>query len=200
MSTHGIVVAAGAGARFGAPKGSVMLAGRPLWEWARDSLLGGGAASVIVVGSDEVPGGKRRRDSVVAGLGALPPDADLVLVHDAARPLATPALCLRLLERIAAGGVDGVVPAVPVRDTLKRVESDWVVETVERSPLVAVQTPQAFLVESLRAAHAADDDDASDDAVLIERWGGSIAVIPGEEANLKITFPADLAVAEALLR
>ncbi|HSM01740.1 MAG TPA: 2-C-methyl-D-erythritol 4-phosphate cytidylyltransferase [Acidimicrobiia bacterium] len=200
MTTHGIVVAAGGGARFGSPKGGVMLGGRPLWERAREALLGGGVDSVVVVGSGGIPGGHRRRDSVAAGLAALPEDAERVLVHDAARPLATGALTRRVLERLAAGGVDGVVPAVPVRDTLKRVEGDWVVETVERSPLVAVQTPQGFMVGSLRAAHASDDEDASDDAVLIERWGGSIAVVPGEEANLKITFPADLAVAEAMLR
>lgn len=177
-----------------------MLGGRPLWDRARDALLEGGVDSVVVVGPGGVPGGRRRRDSVAAGLATLPEGAEWVLVHDAARPLATAALTRRVLERLVAGGVDGVVPAVPVRDTLKRVEGDWVVETVERSPLVAIQTPQGFLVESLRAAHAADDQDASDDAVLIERWGGSIAVVTGEEANLKITFPADLAVAEAMLR
>lgn len=200
MTTYGIVVAAGGGTRFGSPKGGVMLGGRPLWERARDALLEGGVDSAVVVGPGGIPGGRRRRDSVAAGLATLPEGAERVLVHDAARPLATAALTRRVLERLVAGGVDGVVPAVPVRDTLKRVEGDWVVETVERSPLVAIQTPQGFLVESLRAAHAADDQDASDDAVLIERWGGSIAVVPGEEANLKITFPADLAVAEAMLR
>ena len=177
-----------------------MLSGRPLWERARDALIEGGVASVVVVGPGGIPGGARRRDSVAAGLAALPVDAEIVLVHDAARPLATPALCRRVLERLVAGGVDGVVPAIPVRDTLKRVEADWVVGTVDRSGLVAIQTPQGFVLESLRAAHAADDDDASDDALLVERWGGAVAVVPGEETNLKITFPADLAVAEGLLR
>jgi len=196
---HGVVVAAGSGERFGAPKGPVVLGGRLLWERARDTLLEGGVASVVVVGPGGIPGGARRRDSVAIGLAALPADAEIVLVHDAARPLATPALCRRVLERLAAGGVDGVVPGIPVRDTLKRVDADRVVGTVDRAGLVAIQTPQGFVVESLRAAHAANDDDASDDAVLVERWGGAVAMVPGEEANLKITFPADLALAEGLL-
>jgi 2-C-methyl-D-erythritol 4-phosphate cytidylyltransferase len=136
---------------------------------------------------------------VAAGLAALPADATHVLVHDAARPLATAALARRVIERLSRGGVDAVLPAIPVRDTLKRVDGERITSTVDRSTLVAVQTPQGFVVESLRAAHAADDADASDDAVLIERWGGTVAMVPGEEANLKITFPADLAIAEGLL-
>lgn len=201
MNVYGIVVAAGAGARFGAAKGSTLLRDRPLWEWSRDSLSDGGVSSVVLVGPvpGGVPGGPRRRDSVAAGLAALPADATHVLVHDAARPLATAALARRVIERLSRGGVDAVLPAIPVRDTLKRVDGERVTSTVDRSTLVAVQTPQGFVVESLRAAHSADDADASDDAVLIERWGGIVAMVPGEEANLKITFPADLALAEGLL-
>ncbi|MEX1207805.1 MAG: 2-C-methyl-D-erythritol 4-phosphate cytidylyltransferase [Acidimicrobiia bacterium] len=199
MNIHGIVVAAGSGERFGAPKGAVKLGGRPLWEWSRDALLAGDTASVVVVGAGGLEGGLRRRDSVARGLAALPDGATHVLVHDAARPLARPSLVRRVIDRLAVGDADGVVPVIPVRDTIKRVEGESVVETVERSALVAVQTPQGFLLESLRAAHAADDIDASDDALLIERWGGTVVTVPGEESNLKITFAGDLSIAEALL-
>lgn len=199
MNVHGIVVAAGSGERFGAPKGAVVLAGRPLWEWGRDSLLAGGVASVVVVGPGGLEGGRRRRDSVARGLAAVPGEATHVLVHDAARPLAGPTLVRRVIDRLAAGDVDGVVPALPVRDTIKRVVGESVAETVERSALVAVQTPQGFVLDSLRAAHAADDDDASDDALLVERWGGTVVTVAGEEGNMKITYPGDLAIAEALL-
>jgi 2-C-methyl-D-erythritol 4-phosphate cytidylyltransferase len=121
-------------------------------------------------------------------------------VHDAARPLATADLVAAVISRLAVGDVAGVVPAVAVRDTIKRVTGDTVTATVDRSDLVIVQTPQGFDLETLRAAHAADDEDASDDAVLVERLGGAVAVIAGEAENLKITYPGDLAVAEALLR
>jgi 2-C-methyl-D-erythritol 4-phosphate cytidylyltransferase/2-C-methyl-D-erythritol 2,4-cyclodiphosphate synthase len=199
VNIHGIVVAAGSGERFGAPKGAVVLGGRPLWEWGRDALLAGGVASVVVVGAGGMEGGLRRRDSVAIGLAALPDGATHVLVHDAARPLAGPSLVRRVIDRLAVGDADGVVPAIPVRDTIKRVDGESVVETVERSALVAVQTPQGFLLDSLRAAHAANDIDASDDALLIERWGGSVVMVPGEGSNLKITYAGDLSIVEALL-
>lgn len=201
MNVHGVVVAAGAGDRFGSPKGAVHLGGRPLWEWGRDSLLAGGVLSVVVVGPVQggIKGGPRRRDSVARGLAALPGDATHVLVHDAARPLAGSALTRLVIDRLAAGGVDGVVPAVPVRDTIKRVAGEAVIETVDRATLMAVQTPQGFVLESIRGAHAADDEDASDDALLVERWGGRIVVVAGEETNLKVTYPPDLAVAEVLV-
>jgi len=92
-----------------------------------------------------------------------------------------------------------VVPVVPVRDTLKRVGDGWVVETVERRDLAGAQTPQGFKVPVLRAAHQAGDEDAGDDALLVERIGGSVATVEGEAANLKVTFPGDLALAEAWL-
>jgi 2-C-methyl-D-erythritol 4-phosphate cytidylyltransferase len=199
---HGILVAAGRGDRFGGPKHAALLRGRPLWEWGHDALLHGGVGMVVVVGDvpGGVPGGPRRRDSVWAGLAALPRDASHVLVHDAARPLATPELVRRVVDRLLSGGVDAVVPVVPVRDSLKRVGDGWVVATVERGDLAGAQTPQGFKVEVLRAAHEADDRDAGDDAVLVERFGGSVATVEGEAANLKVTFPGDLALAEALLR
>lgn len=202
MTAFGIVVAAGSGERFGRPKALLELAGIPLWKRARDVLLAGGCGSAVVVGDvpDGVPGGSRRRDSVAAGLAHAPPGTRYVLVHDAARPLATADLVAAVISRLAVGDVAGVVPAVAVRDTIKRVTGDTVTATVDRSDLVIVQTPQGFDLETLRAAHAADDEDASDDAVLVERLGGAVAVIAGEAENLKITYPGDLAVAEALLR
>lgn len=202
MTAWGIVVAAGTGARFGAPKHRLRLAGRPLWQWARDALLEGGVTQVVVVGPVEggVAGGERRRDSVAAGLQALPDGIPFVLVHDAARPLAGPALVRRVIDRLMIGDVAAVVPGIPVRDTLKSVAGDTVVETVERVDLITVQTPQGFVTSELIAAHARDDDDASDDALLIERQGGTVVWVAGEPTNLKVTYPEDLRVVEALQR
>ena len=202
MNLYGIVVAAGRGDRFGRPKATVELAGTPLWRRAVSTLEDAGANGVVVVGEvpGGTPGGPRRRDSVAAGLAALPSAATHVLIHDAARPLASVSLARRIRDRLADGDVDGVVPGIAVRDTLKRVTGDRVETTIDRSDLVAVQTPQGFVVEALTSAHAAVDDDASDDGLLVERWGGTVAVVPGEATNLKITYPDDLAVAEAMQR
>jgi 2-C-methyl-D-erythritol 4-phosphate cytidylyltransferase/2-C-methyl-D-erythritol 2,4-cyclodiphosphate synthase len=103
-----------------------------------------------------------------------------------------------VIDRLLIGDVAGVVPAIPIRDTLKRVAGDIVVETVGRADLVAVQTPQGFDLETLRAAHAASGTDATDDASMVEAIGGTIAIIGGDPANLKVTYPEDLALAEAL--
>ena len=149
--------------------------------------------------ADGIPGGVRRRDSVAAGLAALASGADWVLVHDAARPLATEALARRVIERLLRDDVDAVVPVVPVRDTIKRIDGDTVVETVERASLVVVQTPQGFRMAALQAAQRSGDDDASDEALLIEREGGRVVTVPGDPANLKVTYPGDLSVVEALL-
>ena len=171
MTIHGILVAAGRGIRFGGPKHLHEIGGKPMWQRARDSLLYGGVNELVIVG--EVPGGieggERRRDSVAAGLDAIGDSADFVVVHDAARPLATPDLARRIIDRLLSGGVDAVVPVIPVTDTLKRVGDGWVLGTVDRSGINVAQTPQGFKVAALRSAHAATDDDASDDAVLIER-------------------------------
>lgn len=198
---HGILVAAGRGTRFGGPKQAALLGRRPLWEWAAEALRRGGVQELVLVGDlpGGIPGGPRRRDSVRAGLQALPGDASHVLVHDAARPLASPDLVRRVIDRLLVGGVDAVVPVVPVRDTLKRVGDGWVLETIDRRGLAGAQTPQGFKVAVLRAAHEAGGDDAPDDAVLVERLGGSVATVEGEAANLKVTFPGDLALAEAWL-
>jgi 2-C-methyl-D-erythritol 4-phosphate cytidylyltransferase len=137
-----------------------------------------------------VPGGPRRRDSVAAGLEAVG-GADIVVVHDAARPLVSP----RLIEAvIAAARLHGAATAaIPCVDTVKRVAAGMVVETPPRDALVAVQTPQAFATELLRRAHAVDPDrDASDDCLLVELLGEPVAVVAGEVGNRKITHPEDL--------
>ncbi len=202
MNVFGIVVAAGRGERFGGPKALLEVGSRPLWRWARDALVEGGCSPVVVVGEvpGGVPGGARRRDSVAAGLGHAPLDATHILVHDAARPLASPALVAAVIERLRVGDVSAVVPAVAVRDTLKEVVDDRVVGTVDRQSLVIAQTPQGFEIGALRAAHDGEDGEATDDAALVERAGGVVAIISGEAENLKITYPGDLAVVEALIK
>jgi 2-C-methyl-D-erythritol 4-phosphate cytidylyltransferase len=199
-SVWGLLLAAGRGTRFGGPKHDVEMDGIPIWRQSERALLDGGVDHLIVVGDFDgaVPGGDRRRDSVASGLAAISNHVGFVLVHDAARPLVTADLVRSVIDRLLVGDVAGVVPAVPVRDTLKRVSGDIVVETVDRSELVAVQTPQGFDLEMLRSAHAQVATDATDDASMVEAIGGVIAIVDGDPANLKVTYPEDLAVAEAL--
>lgn len=145
-----------------------------------------------------VAGGATRSESVRAGLAALPPSAGVVVVHDAARPLASDSLFASVVAAVEAGA-DGAVPGLPVVDTLKRVEGGRIIETVDREALVAVQTPQAFRADVLRAAHEAAGD-ATDDAALVEAAGGTVVVVPGELHNLKLTTPDDLARAAWVMR
>jgi 2-C-methyl-D-erythritol 4-phosphate cytidylyltransferase len=205
-----IVVAAGSGSRYGGPqpKQYEALAGRRVLDW---SLAAAGAASagvVLVVAADRladaepaadrvVAGGATRSASVRAGLAAVPDDVDVVLVHDAARPLASPALFAAVAAAVAAGA-DAAVPAVALADTVKQVDGDVVVATPDRAGLVAVQTPQGFRRSALARAHAGAAE-ATDDAALVEQAGGRVVVVPGELANRKVTHPIDLAVAELLL-
>lgn len=143
-----------------------------------------------------VCGGDRRQDSVRMGLAALPRDCDRVLVHDSARPFFTPALVRSLLERLT-DEVGGVVPAIPVTDTIKQIENDRVLATLPRETLRAVQTPQLFPTGLLRRVHdqALEDDwIVTDDAGMIERAGHGVRIVPGETSNLKITTPEDLRV------
>jgi 2-C-methyl-D-erythritol 4-phosphate cytidylyltransferase len=142
--------------------------------------------------SAAVAGGEARADSVRAGLAEVPADAVAVLVHDAARPLVTDELIARVLAPLAEGW-DGVVPGLPVADTLKRVDTDGrVVETVGREAVYAVQTPQAFPVDVLRRALAAGDS-ASDCAGSVEAAGGRVKVVEGDPRLLKVTTADDLA-------
>ncbi len=196
----GILLAAGRGTRFGRQKHDIELGGVPIWQRSERVLLDGGVDHLIIVGDLDgaVPGGDRRRDSVASGLAAITDHTGFVLIHDAARPLITADLVRSVIDRLLIGDVAGVVPAVPVRDTLKRISGDIVLETVDRSDLVAVQTPQGFDLETLRSAHAQVAADATDDASMVEAIGGTIAIVDGDHANLKVTYPEDLVLAEAL--
>ena len=121
------------------------------------------------------------------------------MIHDAARPLVTQGLIERVLERLLHGDVDGVIPAVHLTDTIKRVDGNSVIETVDRATLVAVQTPQAFRLAVLQDAFANDQLDATDDAAMVERNGGTVVFVMGDPMNIKITIPEDLAIARAYL-
>ncbi len=201
-----VVVAGGSGRRFGAAKQYEPIAGRRVLDRSVDAARSVSEAVVVVVPAvdvDEesersaadvvVAGGPTRSDSVRAGLAAVPADAPVVLVHDAARPLASAALFRRVAGAVRAGA-PGVVPAVAVVDTLRRLDGG----VVDRSELAAVQTPQGFDAAVLRAAHAGGGD-ATDDAGLVEAAGWTITLVDGERHNLKVTDPSDLAIAEALL-
>ncbi len=144
-----------------------------------------------------VAGGPRRQDSVANGLAALPSDCESVLVHDAARPFTSPALCNALLDALLApdSQAHGVIPGLPVNDTIKQVREERVLQTLTRGQLRAVQTPQAFRLRSLRQAHreaALQGWEVTDDASMLERMGLEVLIIPGEEANVKITTKKDL--------
>jgi 2-C-methyl-D-erythritol 4-phosphate cytidylyltransferase len=168
------------------------------WEEPATLLADELAAGKVVAA---VPGGETRALSVAAGLDVVADDAEAILVHDAARPFATAELIDRLLEALATHA--GAVPAVAVTDTVKRVKGGRVAETLDRSELRAVQTPQAFRAEALRRAYAAPAGalrDATDCASLVEAVGLDVAVVPGEGGNMKITSPEDLARAEKRLR
>ena len=215
MHAVAIVAAAGSGSRLGAdrPKALVPLAGRPLVCWAVDGLREGGVAEIVVtVPAAEraafaavlppyvrlVDGGATRTASVRAGLAAAGPRADVVLVHDAARPLTPPAAVARVLDAVAAGA-RAVVPVLPVVDTTVLVDDDGAItDAVPRAPLRRVQTPQGFDRATLVAAYAALDDAAelTDDAAVVRAAGVPVHTVPGDERSAKITVPHDLALAE----
>ncbi|MDE0708989.1 MAG: IspD/TarI family cytidylyltransferase [bacterium] len=205
MDIWGVVVAAGRGVRFGAPKHATRLAGRPLWQWARDALLESGARGVVVVGDvpGGVEGGSERHLSVARGIEELDPEATVIAVHDAARPLASPALMKRMYRVLAESGADGVVPVLPVADALKRVDADGdrIVDTIDRQGVACAQTPQVFRADVLRRAHAHHAEGAPpDDASMVEALGGRVMAVAGERSAMKVTYPEDLMLAEAFLR
>jgi 2-C-methyl-D-erythritol 4-phosphate cytidylyltransferase len=206
-----VVVAGGSGQRFGQLKQFALLDGRPVVEWAVSACRASSAGVVLVVpagtidpvghGADVVvEGGATRAESVNRGLAAVPEAAEVIVVHDAARPLASEALFRAVIDAVTSGAADGAIPGVPVSDTIKVVDdSRAVTATLDRAVLVAVQTPQAFGADILRRAHAGGAE-ATDDAALVEALGATVRVVPGEAQNLKITTPADLGLAEHLLR
>jgi 2-C-methyl-D-erythritol 4-phosphate cytidylyltransferase len=207
VQTWGIVVAAGSGARFGGAKQFLEVGGERLVDRAVLSATRccNGVVVVLPAGVDwdgppiaaSVVGGATRAESVRSGLAAVPMEADVVLVHDAARPLAADDLFSAVISAVEAGA-DGAVPGVAISDTVKRIAGDRVLETVPREDLVTVQTPQAFRAPSLRAAHAGGAD-GTDDAALVESKGGTVIVVPGDPINVKVTGPDDVALVEALL-
>lgn len=242
-----VLVAAGEGRRFGAPKQLQPLAGRRVIDWALEAAAAASHGVVVVAAADQVQalrdgsgalvdpehegrtldsdlrrnddtdgapsgkpprviatpdgdttvvvttGGSTRSESVRAGIAEVPEEADVIVVHDAARPLAGGALFAAVTAAVVSGA-DGAIPAVPVTDTIRHTRN----ATLDRSQLRAVQTPQAFRADLLRRAHAPGGE-ATDDATLVEAAGGKVHLVDGEPDNLKITTPGDLHVAEALL-
>ena len=216
-----VLAAAGSGERLGAdrPKAFVRLGDRPLLAESLERLEESSWVDGIVIaappGWEEpaillaeelgcgkvnacVTGGSTRAESVRLALAEVPADAAVVLVHDAARPLLQDEVVERVLAPLGEGW-DGAVPALPLADTVKRVRGDEVVETLDRSELRTVQTPQAFVASVLRDAYSAASGDASDCASLVEARGGRVKVVPGDPRLLKVTDAADLERVAALL-
>ncbi len=218
MAFSAVVVAAGSGSRAGSgpAKQWRLLAGRPVLRWSIEALAAAGARSIVVaIGpGDEnraaemladieavrvVTGGAARADSVRNGLEALAGDPpDQVLVHDAARPFLNRGHIDALLAALA--GSDGAVPILPVADTLKRGSADTGLSTVSRDGLYRVQTPQAFAYDRLVAAYAEwrGDEPPTDDAAVVEAMGGKVVPVPGDPMLMKLTYPEDFAMADAL--
>lgn len=209
-SVWAVIVAAGDGRRFGRQKQFDLLKGRIVLEWSIEAARGCCDGIVLVVPSDRledtalhggadvvVAGGPSRSQSVRNGLLGVPESASIILVHDAARPLASAELFARVIEKVQRGSVCAI-PAIPVSDTIKRIVDDLVVETIDRSALVVVQTPQAFDAATLRRAHASAAD-ATDDAALVELLGLQVTVVQGEATNRKITDLSDLELFDALV-
>lgn len=213
-----IIVAAGEGKRFGLAKQFTLLRGKPLLDWSLEKFEGhpdvdeivlvlpdkkkkaaylGRSRKVIAV----VAGGPRRQDSVFRGVEALDPErAGIVLVHDGVRPLVSRALITRVIEETQRKGA--AIPAVPVEETVKEVDGDRVVRTLDRERLYRVQTPQGFLYPVLRMALERAREkgySGTDEAALLERTGNTVAVVAGDPRNIKITTPLDLKMAEVWL-
>lgn len=223
-SVAALIAAAGSGERLGAggPKALVPAAGRPLVAWSIDAFAAVERIGVAVIAAPPgreaevraaaldagagrldvlvVAGGATRADSVAAALAEA--DAELIAVHDAARPLLEPGLVEALISRLEAEPeAAGVIAAEPVTDTIKRAGADHVITATEpRGGLWRAQTPQLFRAPALRAAHEGASEAATDDAMLVEKAGGRVLIEPGPPQNLKVTTPADLRFAELLLR
>lgn len=212
-----VLLAAGLGTRMGGktPKAFVKLGGLPLYQHSLDVFKSMKEVRQIVLVvpkgtrglalseagiAGRVEGGARRQDSVRNGLGAVDPASDVVLIHDAARPFVTPELVRRVIQGAMEHG--GAIPGVPVRDTLKRMDSaGHIGATMDRNGLWAAQTPQGFKSGVLEAAYASGHglEDATDDAQIVERAGGRVAIVDGNPENFKITSKSDLDLAEDYL-
>jgi 2-C-methyl-D-erythritol 4-phosphate cytidylyltransferase len=197
------------------PKAFIRCAGRELWEWSAEVLgevcdhiafavpsdripTGSGAFYAPAPSIDWVAGGEARSQSVRNAL-ATAPDADIVVIHDAARPFVTADLVRRCIAAVEAGA-DGAIAAAPVTDTIKEADADGrVTRTLDRSRLWSIQTPQAFRADILRRALEGDITNATDDAMLVESLGGDVRIVEAPPSNFKITWPEDLARAESLL-
>lgn len=220
-----VVVAAGSGTRLGigTAKAFVPVAGALMLARALEPLFAlpsptlvvvvapashldecrqvvGSVAGAAVAYTAVVPGGADRHGSVEAGLAVLPDSVATVLVHDAARCLTPAAQFSRVFDAVAVGDGAGVVPALPVTDTVKRVDGDVVVETVDRAALVGVQTPQGFPLAALRRAYAVASQSETDDAGVFQAVGGTVRFVPGDADAFKITTPWDLGRAESIVR
>ena len=215
--TTAIIVAAGEGQRFGAPKQFVHLKGIPVLDWCLESFDSHVKIREIVLVlvsevqkkdymekykkiSHVIAGGRFRQDSVLAGFNTIDPaQTDLVLVHDGVRPLVGHDLISRVLQAAKESGA--AVPVIPVEDTLKRIKGENVLETLDRDQIVRVQTPQGFVYQVLKTALERARDEAhygTDEAALVERLGGRVTLVQGDSRNIKITTPDDLKIAEAL--
>lgn len=221
MSVWAVLAAAGSGERLGLdrPKAFARLGERPLLAEPLERLEASLWIDAIVVaappGWEEpaillaeevgagkvvscVTGGSSRAESVRAAVAEVAPDASVIVVHDAARPLFDESVLERVLKPLAEG-FHGAVPSLPIADTVKRIRAGEVVETLDRTDLVSVQTPQAFLADWLRTALGGDVAEASDCASLVEEAGGRVAVVPGDRCLVKVTEPADLELVASLL-
>jgi 2-C-methyl-D-erythritol 4-phosphate cytidylyltransferase len=222
VSVWAVLVAAGRGDRLGVdrPKAFARMGERVLLAEPLERLEGSDWVDAIVLVAPEgweepaillaeelgcgkvtacVAGGSTRAESVRIGVGEVPADAAVVLVHDAARPLLEESVVERVLAALGEG-YDGAIPGLPIADTVKRLSGADVVETVPRENLVAVQTPQAFVASVLRAALDGDVGAASDCASLVEARGGRVKVVEGDRRLLKVTEPADLELVASWLR
>jgi 2-C-methyl-D-erythritol 4-phosphate cytidylyltransferase len=207
MESWAVVVAGGTGARFGGPKQFAELAGRRVVDWSLDAARQACDGVVLVVPGERTaeawnadfvaPAGDSRSQSVRSGLGRVPQTADVIVVHDAARPLARLELWRSVIGALA-DGADAAIPSVPVTDTVKEIGPDGRLTTLDRSSLVAVQTPQGFRARTLIEVHRSAGE-ATDDAALVEAAGGRVVLVPGPRDNIKITCPEDLHLAAALL-
>jgi 2-C-methyl-D-erythritol 4-phosphate cytidylyltransferase len=192
-----IVVAGGSSQRFGRPKQYEALGASRVVDWSMDTARASSDGVVLVVpasdatAEDGVAGGSTRSESVRNGLAAVPNDATIICVHDAARPFAPPELYSAVIEAVC-NGADCAVPGIELTDTIKMIDSSGrVTATPDRALLRAIQTPQAFRASVLRSAHQLGAE-GTDDATLVEAQGGTVVVVLGHPDNRKITYPADL--------